>query len=570
MLGGPAFVAPIVAGSIIPTLVTIISPADNHPKILVACLRTLVYLAQSSRNAGPRSESLQNSPTLDILYSKTTIRVFAEILSQRSQSSYIQTQISYLCQFICKTCSEEHQRESLAAGGILDLLGARLASYHAHQRFFPIHLPQSLSAALPPPPNRQVLPYILAAITCILHEAKYRIARLLCSPPIFNVFPFHNLEAIGDQFFATTGHSNGSFISPIEFALPQILRNHHRIENDRAFPALGSTQTSMQNNNLADFMDTVSNLPELGTESMIGSDGSESSLISWLLHTIRSEQGICRLHAADLLVTINLAGFLSKGRDRMVVVLVLPILLSMIDDKQVMASMSTGSVDLEVEAKTIKEQAPLILRKALVKNADLQKVAVDQGVLTKAYQLLKQSFEPLESRPPSWCPKNSPSYDMANVPASCKLGPSGLRTDFVHVLHCRIGALRLLAAIANKEDRYRKQLTDSGAVTYVIDSLTPFNEEALAELDFGYTNGKIKVQNAVLGNSVDVLLAACDAALALSRSVGLLRTSLIDAGLSKPIYALLKHPSVSVVRAATDVICNIILEFSPMREVSTC
>jgi len=52
----------------------------------------------------------------------------------------------------------------------------------------------------------------------------------------------------------------------------------------------------------------------------------------------------------------------------------------------------------------------------------------------------------------------------------------------------------------------------------------------------------------------------------MSRSVSILRTSLIDYGVAKPIHALLTHPNVEVQIAATEVLCNLVLHFSPMRE----
>jgi hypothetical protein len=52
----------------------------------------------------------------------------------------------------------------------------------------------------------------------------------------------------------------------------------------------------------------------------------------------------------------------------------------------------------------------------------------------------------------------------------------------------------------------------------------------------------------------------------MSRSVSVLRTSLIDGGIAKPLIALLDHPSLDVQVAATDVCCNLLPDFSPMRE----
>ena len=52
----------------------------------------------------------------------------------------------------------------------------------------------------------------------------------------------------------------------------------------------------------------------------------------------------------------------------------------------------------------------------------------------------------------------------------------------------------------------------------------------------------------------------------MSRSVSLLRTSLIDAGIAKPVFDILKHTDPRVQIAATDVCCNLLLDFSPMRD----
>jgi hypothetical protein len=127
----------------------------------------------------------------------------------------------------------------------------------------------------------------------------------------------------------------------------------------------------------------------------------------------------------------------------------------------------------------------------------------------------------------------------------------------MHVMKCRAGALDALAAIAEKEDVNRKAVIDSGVISNIIDSLAPIS---------AFDSSVLPSKN---GNTIPVLLAACHAATALSRSVSLLRTALIDAGITKPIYALLAFPDIEVQIAATNVICNLVLEFSPMRQVRT-
>ncbi|KAI5293265.1 hypothetical protein KEM52_005699, partial [Ascosphaera acerosa] len=66
-------------------------------------------------------------------------------------------------------------------------------------------------------------------------------------------------------------------------------------------------------------------------------------------------------------------------------------------------------------------------------------------------------------------------------------------------------------------------------------------------------------------NSHAVLRAACMAARALCRSPRLTRTSLKEAEISKPAIKLLKHPHLDIKLATTALLCNLTLDFSPMK-----
>jgi uncharacterized membrane protein YgcG len=96
---------------------------------------------------------------------------------------------------------------------------------------------------------------------------------------------------------------------------------------------------------------------------------------------------------------------------------------------------------------------------------------------------------------------------------------------------------------------------EMGAATHIIEALVPYRE----------SNEQGASSSAKDGNPDSVLIAACKVTRSLSRSVSVLRTSLIDHGVAQPIFELLTHPNVKVQIAATEVITNLVLDVSPMR-----
>lgn len=74
------------------------------------------------------------------------------------------------------------------------------------------------------------------------------------------------------------------------------------------------------------------------------------------------------------------------------------------------------------------------------------------------------------------------------------------------------------------------------------------------------------VLSAMESKSVQVRSAACQCTRSLSRSVKNLRTFLVDAGLVTPLILLLDDPSTLVQKTACAALCNLVLDFSPMKE----
>ena len=207
----------------------------------------------------------------------------------------------------------------------------------------------------------------------------------------------------------------------------------------------------------------------------------------------------------------------------------------------------------------IKEQACEVLALLIKGYEGLQSTAVEAGAVKRVCPALKKTFDNVPIAKPMW-PSRSSSATNQEVPSTCKMGSRGLPPEIQHLMQCRQSALEAIAAIADKKDEHRKAILESGVSSCIIDSLKPFPADYFAQ---SANRDKITPKD---GNTKAVILASCDAARALSRSVSLLRTSLIDAGIAKPVFELLKHQDLEIVIAATDVICNLVLDFSPMRE----
>ncbi|EWC43522.1 hypothetical protein DRE_07484 [Drechslerella stenobrocha 248] len=307
----------------------------------------------------------------------------------------------------------------------------------------------------------------------------------------------------------------------------------------------------------------------------------ESPLIQWLINYIRQEKvSSTRLAAISLLTDLVQTGCVSKRKVKRIGSSIVPMLIKYLDELDTPTVNYTKAYDMNFQAQemewAVREQAPAILATLLTDNQRLQAAAVEAGAIKRLAGTLKRTFDTL--------PKSSDG-DGSILECHEMLWDEKVRA---HHLKVREGTLRALAAIALFEDEHRKKIIDSGALAYVVGSLTPEPSSEIAEVDdidteMGEMHGQTHSQlantaenNSVpqftipetsrTGNPVSVLVAATNVVRSLSRSVNVLSTSLIDWTVSEPLFKLLSHHSIQVQIAATAALCNLVVEFSPLRK----
>ncbi|MCJ1479672.1 hypothetical protein MMC13_008358 [Lambiella insularis] len=570
--GGPAYVAPLNAGSVFPPLCSVLCPTESSPQLVLAALRTLNTVADSLRLNYSGSDPFEDS-FIKVLYSDQHLASLAQILEQSSPALIIQQQISLAATLITKTCIDETQRKTLAFSGVLEALATRLASFVVATRG-PAFLSDGLGTTFPgeiaPATTRSRLSPILQAIGTIISNSKVRSTKFACSPAFVAAFPRSDVDP--NPWRAPFSRSSKRHVpsNSLDALLPLSSSSQYRdgLSHTSNFPPLGGYSTwGSKPRSSRGFSSALEITP---TDVFSGSDEDETPLIAWLIHVIRAESGVTRLMASWVLTLLYRAGRGSRKREPDLALLLVPLLVRMLASDYRLPEDPAPSYDnssLHRPEWFIMEHAPTVLAMLVVDSVDLQRAAVDAGAIKRLSQLLKQSYDPLPNVSSSsmWTPfpAVSISMDISGAPSTSRLGPTGLSTEAYHVLQLRESVLSALASMAIFKDEYRKAIIDNGVVPFVIHSLKPQTN--------GSSSGSSEINGSLdkpasAGNPTAVLLAACGTARALSRSVSTLRTSLVDAGLASPLYSLLKHPDVEVEVAATAVVCNLVLEFSPMRE----
>ncbi|KAG9236921.1 armadillo-type protein [Amylocarpus encephaloides] len=599
-LGGPSFLPPLYAASVLPAILSNLCPTRNPAQVVLASLRALSNLADSSLQCYHYATKPTN--IAKEFFTRPHTATLCQILSQSSSTPTIQCQISIASALIGKLCWEESHRQILATSGVLDALAAKLAGHVvaeglvipgadilAHLDGLGDHFPKVT-------PSNISLAVIMEAISTIITNSKFRASQLLYSPAILAIFPVsQSTDFITSRHALATWNAfniaglsqRQSQLNAVDFLLPHVPYQQFKATTAQAaaFPPLGTSSTrehlGSSGRSVSSKYNTSTSWGNLGgiEGGVLTTEGSapdskdlESPLISYLILILRSKLGMERLMAASVLTVLYRAGLTNKTRERFIGLLVVPLLVNMLDDSLSSLNGKGNLADEEAQNTdwSIKERAPAVLSTLITDSEFLQKAAFDAGAIAKLAKILKVAYDPVTSMPGvhAWSPH---SEDLKLGIEPFIMGHRGPPPLLVHKVKIRESTLKAIAALVPFKEEYRTAIVDQGIIPYIVESLNPTPTKPspkASENDDRSANtfSEVEAKDGYGTNTVDVLVAACGAIRALSRSVSVLRTTLIDSGVAMPVFRLLKSPCMDVKIAATATVCNLVTDVSPMRD----
>ena len=583
-IGGPAFLSPLYASHAVTPLLALLALSESSPQLVLQTLRTLNSIADAHSLSTP-DQSRAGASLSDLLYTDDVLRNLAVLILQTSPSMITHQQINLVAVLVSKTCLEGVHRTLLVRSGVLDALAAKLAAWVAATLVYPSSGEQKQSRTWVMPDGNICLrnarlSSILHAISTILQHSPSRASHLVNTPCLSSVFQKLDTDVRAVCEKATAALLAGTKVDSIspstfmETMLPSLPMSQYRpaLEHPMGFPPLDPIKVQGKQ---SQWPRCISSAVEIfsGTGLEHVSE-DESPLVSWLMHVSRVFDEVTSLTAVRLLATLYGLGLVKKSRDSAIALLVVPPLVHMLDKDLKISQNCLHPFDNSMVtplSNIIKEEAPAVLAMLAVNNPKAQKAAADAGAIKKLSQLLKETYEsvPASSSSTLWSsqpvePTATPTRDEIS-----RLGATGISRSAYHSIKVRETTLVAFAALASDKDEYRKVMIDNGVITFIIRTLraedTFFAPPSSGVESFNYENIE---QKASYAHCREAILAACGAARALSRSVSTLRTSLMDAGLTAPLFVLLRCNDMGLKVAATAVVCNLVLEFSPMREVS--
>ncbi|KAM3078184.1 hypothetical protein ACMFMG_002519 [Clarireedia jacksonii] len=603
-LGGPAFLLPLHYAAALPAVLSNLDPSSNPSQLVLAALRAISNIADGAALSTSTNSMTINS-LADALFVRPHLTSLARIISQTSPSTTIQCQISLAASIINRLCREEYHQQNLATSGVLDALAVKLASFVVAEGFV---IPgaeilahrEGLQEYIPAAaPSMASFSAVLGAIAVIISDSKFRASQLIYNPSIMAIFPSippleglvpQNSRAAWNTFNASSLSARQSQLSAIDYLLPYVPQNQIKSAQATAFPPLGTSGSrehlaSNGRNKSSSFMEVMlgessseGKFPVESEEDQPQLEEPESPFIAYLILILRRREGLERLMAAHVLTVLYRAGLTSKSRESALAMLVVPLLVQMLDEGSNLPKSKDSFTCAEQTAVewAITERAPSILALLITDSENLQKAAFINKAMSKLSKLIKIAYDPVPESATTrhWSPNQKEPVEVFEQSQSSRLGDPGQAALLVHKTKVRESVLKAVAALIPFKEEYRKAVVDHGIVPYIVESLNPKPKKPSPKVSSD-KNDKVEkkddssegaIQEGYGTNPVGVLIAACGAARALTRSVSTLRTTLVDNGLVTPIFPLLSHPDIEVQIAATATVCNLLMDVSPMKD----
>lgn len=582
-LGGPAFLHPLHAACVVPAILGNISPYTSPPQIVVASLRALLDITSAASLALPPSP-LDVQTIADNVFTSQHIESLNAMLSMTSSKYILQSEVALAATLICRLCREERHQHALTVGGVLDTLATQLARFAVADGLV---VPQAYEHAVsdglcevfsePACAGTKIGP-ILEAISYVIGDSKYRANRLVYSPAMLAIFPslkFEPYEDTSDPHYIPPPRHNG--FTAMEFILPSLPNVASKTPSaaQSSFPtpdrsdSRTSSKTSLSKFGSSAVWDSP-RFQSMGNAGDASNEDIESPFIPWLIHLVRSLSDYERLMAAAVLAALFKAGLGRKSiRETSIGLLVVPILVGMIakiDKEGIEIVHSSDTMHLQ-----ILEKAPAVLARMITDSEYLQKAAFDCDAVKVLTRLLRRAYQPVAdmSHPKYWSPNPDTGMDIESTPSVAQLGDSGQNPLLAHRIILRESALKAIGALSAGKEDYRKALVAEELVPYVVESLSEYPRKPKQAKDKPANEPARTGPSPSYGtNPMSVIIAGCHVVRTLARSVSILRTALVDHAVTLPVFRFMRHPNINVQIAATATIINLVVEVSPVREVS--
>lgn len=527
----------------------------------------------------PSSSRLYLYALADDVFPPQHVDALNFMLSVSSPKHLLQSQVTLVCGLVSRLCRDEKHQQALVAAGVLDSLAAQLARIAVRDGLVvpgaeEYAYADGLYEVFPEPAYATAsIGPLLEAVAAILGDSKYRASRLVLSPFFLAAFPplKPGIEGAGQP---------QAGVSAIDDILPPVpiyfLRNQSASQSSLSTPERAASRTSSRMS-----LSRLSSATAWDTPRAPGNGGDgaaeehESPLVIWLVHLARTLGEYDRLMASAVLAALFKAGLGRRSvMEAEIGFLVVPILVSMIErnDKD---SADSDALPNPTQ-RLMLENAPTVLARLITDSEPLQKAAYDCNAVKALSKLLKRAYLPVPEadEPKYWSPvSDATAMDVEGASAASRLGPAGQKPLLAHRLRLREAALKAIGALAAGKEDYRKAFVQEDVVPCVVESLCeyprkPRQAKERSKDKAGSEAARRGATPAYGTNTVPVIIAACHVVRVLARSVSVLRTALVDYGVALPVFRFMTHPDVRVQVAATATAVNLVVEVSPVREVS--